>query len=271
MTAALRLTDADGSAIRGPSIAFHDIGLTLGRTEILHRIALKIEAGSIHALVGPNGGGKSSLIKTLLGQMPHRGRLTLNWPDAPGVIGYVPQALEFDRGLPMTVDDFMVATTQRRPAFLSRSKVSAPAISAALERVDMLSRRTRRMGALSGGERQRVLLAQSLVPAPDLVVLDEPMAALDEAGIQVFESLLAGWREIGVTVLWVEHDLEAVGRLADRVSGINRRILFDGPPSNMLEPERLLSLFSARPRVRTTDTVTDRPPTVHGLPVEDAA
>lgn len=69
----------------------------------------------MHAIVGPNGGGKSSLIKTLLGQMPHQGQLTLHWPGEREVIGYVPQALEFDRGLPMTVDDFMAAMCQRRP------------------------------------------------------------------------------------------------------------------------------------------------------------
>src|SRR3546814_1219601 len=86
----------------GPLIEFGDVSLNLGRTTILDAVAFQVQPGSIHALVGPNGGGKSSLIKTLLGQMPHQGRLSLQWPGEPGVIGYVPQALEFDRGLPMT-------------------------------------------------------------------------------------------------------------------------------------------------------------------------
>ncbi len=119
----------------------------------------------------------------------------------------VPQALEFDRGLPLTVDDFMAAMCQRRPAFLGLSRNRRPAIDAALERVGMLAKRGRRMGALSGGERQRVLLAQGPVPPPQLLVLDEPMSALDEGGIQVFERLLLDWRQAGVTVLWIEHDL----------------------------------------------------------------
>lgn len=232
----------------GPSIEFAGVSLTLGRTTILDNVTFQVEPGSIHALVGPNGGGKSSLIKTLLGQTPHQGRLSLQWPGEAGVVGYVPQALEFDRGLPMTVDDFMAAMCQRRPAFLGLSKQYASAIGEALERVGMQDKRKRRMGALSGGERQRVLLAQGLIPSPRLLVLDEPMSALDEAGIQVFERLLRDWRQAGISVLWIEHDLEAVGRLADRVTGLNRRVLFDGPPRQTLTPERLLLLFSTHPR-----------------------
>lgn len=232
----------------GPRIEFAGIDLNLGRTRILDNVSFQVRAGSVHALVGPNGGGKSSLIKTLLGQMPHQGELRLHWPAAPGTIGYVPQALEFDRGLPMTVDDFMAAMCQRRPAFLGLSRRHAPAIEQALARVGMLDKRKRRMGALSGGERQRVLLAQGLVPEAQLLVLDEPMSALDEPGVQVFEQLLRDWRQAGTTVLWIEHDLQAVGRLADRVTGLNRRVLFDDAPQQVLTPERLLELFSSHPR-----------------------
>ncbi|QVI77157.1 metal ABC transporter ATP-binding protein [Pseudomonas syringae] len=241
---------------QGPGIEFKQVSLTLGRTTILDQVHFNVRAGSVHALVGPNGGGKSSLIKTLLGQTPHQGQLSLLWPAVPGLIGYVPQALEFDRGLPMTVDDFMAAMCQRRPAFLGLSKHYAAAIGEALERVGMQDKRKRRMGALSGGERQRVLLAQGLIPAPQLLVLDEPMSALDEAGIQVFERLLGDWRRSGVTVLWIEHDLDAVRRLADQVTGLNRRILFNEPAATALTPERLLTLFSAHPR--TTDSSAGR-------------
>lgn len=243
MTAAANL-----AAACGPRIEFAGIDLTLGRTRILEQVTFAVASGSVHAIVGPNGGGKSSLIKTLLGQMPHQGQLTLHWPGDGQVIGYVPQALEFDRGLPMTVDDFMAAMCQKRPAFLGLSRRVAPDIDAALARVGMLDKRKRRMGALSGGERQRVLLAQGLVPAPQLLVLDEPMSALDEAGAQVFEQLLLAWRQAGTTVLWIEHDLEAVLRLADRVTGLSRKVLFDAPPAQALTPERLLGLFSIHPR-----------------------
>ncbi|WP_070886453.1 metal ABC transporter ATP-binding protein [Pseudomonas sp. D1-3] len=244
------MTAAENLGVKaiGPTLDFQQVSLVLGRTSILDNVTFQVRPGSVHALVGPNGGGKSSLIKTLLGQMPHQGALSLEWPGAVGTIGYVPQALEFDRGLPMTVDDFMAAMCQRRPAFLGLSKHFSKPIDDALARVGMLEKRKRRMGALSGGERQRVLLAQGLIPAPQLLVLDEPMSALDEAGIQVFERLLGDWRRAGMTVLWIEHDLEAVKRLADRVTGLSRRVLFDAPPAEALTPERLLGLFSTHAR-----------------------
>lgn len=97
-----------------------------------------------------------------------------------------------------------------------------------------------------------MLLAQGMVPMPALLVLDEPLAALDEAGVQVFEQLLADFRQAGVTVLWIEHDLQAVARLADSVTGLNRQVLFDGPPAEVLTPEALLDLFSTRPRAPIT-------------------
>lgn len=238
-----------GHVVDGPRLVFDKVSLTLGRTAILHEVSFTVSAGSVHALVGPNGAGKSSLVKTLLGQMPHQGRLALDWPHGAQTIGYVPQALEFDRGLPMTVTDFMATMTQRRPAFFGVSPHRVHDIDAALGRVGMADKRTRRMGALSGGERQRVLLAQGLIPAPSLLVLDEPMAALDDAGVRVFEQLLTEWRVQGITVFWVEHDLQAVRELADQVTGLNGHVLFDGKPQNVLTPQALLDLFSTRPRL----------------------
>lgn len=237
----------------GPAITLERVSLRLGQTAVLREVSLRVAPGSVHALVGPNGAGKSSLVKTLLGQTPHEGAVKIEWPGtAVGTVGYVPQALAFDAGLPLTVDDFMATMTQRKPAFLGFSALRSREIGEALARVGMADKRRRRMGALSGGERQRVLLAQGMVPMPALLVLDEPLAALDEAGVQVFEQLLADFRQAGVTVLWIEHDLQAVARLADSVTGLNRQVLFDGPPAEVLTPEALLDLFSTRPRAPIT-------------------
>ncbi len=230
----------------GPGVVAAGLSLTLGRTRVLEDVSLTVAPGSIHAIVGPNGGGKSSLIRCLLGQVPHQGQVALDWPGQPGRIAYVPQALQFDTGLPMTVQDFLAALNTARPAFLRPDADSRARIQTQLARVGMTGKADRRMGALSGGERQRILMTQALDPAPDLLILDEPMAALDESGAALIEDLLAGLRAEGVTVLWVEHDLDAVRRLADRVTALNRHVLFQGAPADELTAERVLKLFSHR-------------------------
>lgn len=235
-----------GQAIVGPAIHIRDLDLTLGRTRALQDITLTVDPRSIHAIVGPNGGGKSSLIRCLMGQLPFRGEIALDWPGPPGRISYVPQALQFDAGLPMTVMDFLNALASPRPAFLRPRPAIRSQILHQLDLVGMAGKADRRMGALSGGERQRVLMAQALDPAPDLLILDEPMAALDEAGAALFETILTDLRASGVTILWIEHDLDAVRRLADRVTALNRAIRFDGPPALELTSDRVLDLFSHR-------------------------
>lgn len=237
----------------GPSVSFSDVGLVMGRTEILRDVSLGVAAGSLHAVVGPNGGGKSLLTRALLGRAPHAGEIVVDWPGAPGVVAYVPQSLDFDRGLPMTVMDALVAMTSRRPAFLRPAARDRERVLSALSRVGMAEKAGRLVGALSGGERQRVLMAQALIPEPDLLVLDEPMAALDEAGVQAFEALIRELKARRATVIWIEHDLAAVRRLADRVTGLNRTVLFDGAPDEELTPDRLLDLFSHHPRVARSD------------------
>jgi zinc transport system ATP-binding protein len=231
--------------VSGPEITVSQVGLSLGGSTILEAVDLRVAAGSLHALVGPNGGGKSSLAKALLGQMPHRGTIRLDWPGAqPGTVAYVPQAAEFERGLPITVGDFLAILCQRKPAFLGPARALKARYADALDRVGMADKRHRTMGALSGGERQRVLLAQALIPAPELLILDEPMTALDDAGVEMFRGVLATVQAAGGTTVWIEHDLGEVKRRADRVTGIHRRVLFDGVPSLELSADRLLDLFA---------------------------
>jgi zinc transport system ATP-binding protein len=90
--------------MQGPSIEFERVNLRLGATTILEDVSFKVRAGTIHCIVGANGGGKTSLVRSLLGQMPHSGRI-IEWRSR--VIGYVPQTLDFDRSLPITVGDFI--------------------------------------------------------------------------------------------------------------------------------------------------------------------
>lgn len=226
----------------GPSIEFEKVGLVLGNTRILEDVNFGVAAGSIHCVVGANGGGKTSLIRALLGQMPHTGRITVRWQDSR-VIGYVPQTLDFDRSLPVTVLDFMAMATQRRPVFLGVPRAHRAAIEQRLAGLGLGERLHARLGSLSGGERQRVLLAQALIPEPALLVLDEPSTGLDLAGKTLLERTIRGFADAGGTVVWINHDIVQVGEVADRLTYINRRVLLDGPPGEVLAGGMAAQLF----------------------------
>ena len=135
--------------MQGPSIEFERVNLRLGATTILEDVSFKVRAGTIHCIVGANGGGKTSLVRSLLGQMPHSGRISIEWREGR-VIGYVPQTLDFDKSLPITVGDFMAMATQRRPVFLGVSKARRDEIDRMLERLGLNGKRKAKLGSLSG-------------------------------------------------------------------------------------------------------------------------
>jgi zinc transport system ATP-binding protein len=229
-------------SVRGPAIEFDAVGLRLGNTEILRGVSFKVRAGSIHCIVGANGGGKTSLVRALLGQMPHTGRIAIQWQEGR-VVGYVPQALDFDKSLPITVFDFMAMTCQRRPVFLGSSWPTRRAIRGALERLGVAAKANTRLGSLSGGERQRVLFAQALIPEPALLVLDEPMTGLDLAGKEILERAITEFAAAGGTVLWINHDIVQVHDLADALTYVNRTVLLDGVPDEVLATGTAGQLF----------------------------
>jgi zinc transport system ATP-binding protein len=228
--------------MRGPSIEFDGVGLALGNTEILRGVSFKVRASTIHCIVGANGGGKTSLVRSLLGQMPHTGRITIHWSEGR-VIGYVPQTLDFDKSLPITVADFMALTCQRRPVFLGASRATRASIEAALERLGLVGKLRTRLGSLSGGERQRVLFAQALIPEPALLVLDEPMTGLDLAGKEIVERAIVGFVKAGGTVLWINHDIVQVHALADALTYVDHTVLLDGAPREVLATGAAAELF----------------------------
>lgn len=210
--------------MQGPSIEFTDVGLVLGNTTILENVTFNVRAGSIHCIVGANGGGKTSLVRSLAGQMPHTGRISIHWQEGR-IMGYVPQSMEFDRSLPLTVLDFMALTAPCRPAFLGPGRARHRLIGDTLARVGMRDKTRARLGSLSGGERQRVVFAQALLPEPALLILDEPMSALDVSGRAIIEQVIRDFAAGGGTVVWINHDLAQVGAMANAVTRIERRVV----------------------------------------------
>jgi zinc transport system ATP-binding protein len=230
--------------MQGPSIHVENLSLRLGASRVLSGMNFSITSGALHCFIGPNGGGKTSTARCLLGQMPHQGNIRFEWSTTGGrTIGYVPQLIEMERTLPLTIDNFMTALNQNKPAFMATRKEKKLLIDAALERTGLTAKRKFMIGSLSGGERQRLLFAQALMPAPAFLVLDEPMTSLDEGGSRLFEDLILQEHASGTTILWINHDLDQVRRLAQTITVIDRGVLAHGPTATTLTADMQRGVF----------------------------
>lgn len=225
---------------------FDRVTVRLSGVSILEEVTAKAPRGGCTAVVGPNGAGKSTLLLALLGHVPFAGsiRVAASTEGGKPRIGYVPQRLQFDRGLPMTVRDALVMGLQRRPLWLGTNRTSRDRARELLAAVRAESLEGRMLGVLSGGELQRVLLALALEQDPDLLVLDEPASGVDIKGGQLFCELLERLRrERGFTQLMVSHDLATVTHHATHVVMLNRRVVAEGTPQAVLTTANLGAVF----------------------------
>jgi zinc transport system ATP-binding protein len=217
-----------------------------GGVSILDSVSASVPRGGCTAIIGPNGAGKTTLLLALLGEMSYKGRIhtTCNVTGGCSKVGYVPQRLTFDRGMPITVSEFLAMGSQRKPLWFGiRSDLRKRGI-ALLDAVKAAHLADRNLGELSGGEMQRVLLALALQQEPELLVLDEPAAGVDFQGEYVFCELLDGLRkEKGFTQLMVSHDLATVTHHATHVICLNRKVAAEGPPKETLTNTNLTAIF----------------------------
>lgn len=196
---------------------------------VLEEVSCELPEGEFLALVGPNGGGKSTILKLILGLLdPWEGTVRVFGQPPRQVrhrIGYLPQAQQLDPLFPVTVWDVACMGRLRpswRPQRLTHH--DREAVATALERAELLDQKDRLIGSLSGGQRQRVLLARALASEPELLLLDEPGAGLDpiaSAELYDFLATLAG----EVTVILSSHDLVAVRRFASWVGAVDRGLV----------------------------------------------
>ena len=225
-------------------VKFDSLSVSLGGVSILDSVTASVPLGSSTAIVGPNGAGKTTLLLALLGQIKYKGSIVFEKDNKLPRIGYVPQKLTFDRGLPLTVVEFMVMGIQKLPLWLGVRKQNRARAMNLLSLVNALDLSDRRLGALSGGELQRVLLALAIQQDPQLLVLDEPAAGVDYHGEHLFCELLEKLRkEHGYTQLMVSHDLGTVSHHASHVICMNKKVAAEGTPSEVLTPEILSTVF----------------------------
>lgn len=203
-----------------PSVVFQNTSVKIERNQLLSNFNLTIEPGCWLGIVGPNGGGKSTLIKALLGLVPHKGHISLDWHQGSiGSVGYVPQLAPFDATLPITVLDYLRMVSEERPVWLKYKQNKI--IAKKMQQFDISHFADKRIGTLSTGERQRVLLCGTLINQPDILMLDEPLAGVDKQGHQLILDLLNDYHQQGKTILMVEHHWQVVAKYCQQVALID--------------------------------------------------
>ncbi|MDH3427237.1 MAG: ABC transporter ATP-binding protein [Gemmatimonadota bacterium] len=209
------MTEAPVVSLRGVSFAY-------GRTIVLQEVDFELEPGEFVGIIGPNAGGKTTLLKLVLGLLdPDAGTVRVfgvSPRDARGRVGYVPQYARFDPSFPIDVRSAVAIGALGRHG--PRGSAAAEAVERALSRVELTDVATRQIGALSGGQLQRALIARALVAAPRLLLLDEPTASLDtRIGRSVYDLLEELAEEI--TVVLVSHDIGVISRHVRTIACLN--------------------------------------------------
>jgi zinc transport system ATP-binding protein len=227
------------------AVELRDVWFGYGEVPVLEGVDLRVEPRDYLAILGPNGSGKTTLVKLVLGLLrPARGSVRVfgREPErARGRVGYVPQRVEFDLEFPIRVADVVRMGRLRRGRLLRPfSAADRDPAARALGTVEMEALAERPIGALSGGQLQRVLIARALALEPELLLLDEPTASLDERiGLGVWELLERLSRSM--TVIVISHDIGAISRHVRSVACLNRRLY--AHPSRELTPEMLEATY----------------------------
>jgi zinc transport system ATP-binding protein len=208
---------------------------------VLSNVDLAIERGQFVAIAGPNGGGKTTLLRLVLGiERPTTGKALLFGEPAhrfsrPEAIGYLAQRAQLGVSAPATVREVVAAGRLPRVGLLGRAgHEDRELIEQSIERVGLRSVAHRPLARLSGGQQQRAFIAKALATEPELLVLDEPTTGVDVEAQEAFAALLDRLhRELGVTILYVSHEFGAVERFVERIVLVRGGVIFDGTPSEL--------------------------------------
>ncbi len=215
-------------------IDIRDLWFAYNGHTVLEAVNLSVEPGDFIAMIGPNGGGKTTLLKVMLGLLePTRGSVSVLGGPPSGTshrVGYVPQNVHFNREFPISaLDVVMMGRLSPGTRWARGGRNDRIAAHEALDRMGMGAYCDRRMGELSGGQRQRVLIARALATDPSLLFLDEPTASIDTRGQAELYRLLDELNET-VTIIVVSHDLMAISTHVKSVACVNRRVHYHGHP-----------------------------------------
>lgn len=225
-----------------------NIALSYGRHEVMSNITFAVETGDYIGVAGPNGSGKTSLIKSILGLLPPvAGKITFDSSiTGSRSVGYLPQkAIQSDTLFPAKVKEVVamgLLAHKRGARFFNASDYEK--VEAVLAKLGVAELADKKIGSLSGGQQQRVLLARAMVSSPRLLVLDEPTSALDPKIREEFYDLLGQLNERdNITILLVSHDMASIGKYTKKLLYLDRKIVFYGSYDEFCGSEEMGAYF----------------------------
>jgi zinc transport system ATP-binding protein len=213
-----------------------------GEQLVLKQIDLRVEPRTTLGLIGPNGAGKSTLIKLLLGLVaPTRGTIQIDGLQPRqaisrgNIVGYLPQNPHLATNVPISVRQVVqLGLVGKTGMFKSYARDDLNFVDHLLDRIGIADQANQSVSELSGGQLQRVLIARALAPRPKVLLLDEPTTGIDRSGQQRFIDLLTNLKdELGLTLVFVSHDLRAVSSISDRIACLNVTLHYHDTPEHM--------------------------------------
>ena len=210
-----------------PVIEVRGVTFGYGREVVLDHVDLDIQPRDFLAVIGPNGGGKTTLVKVILGLLrPWSGEVVRRVD--PGRLGYVPQFSTFDKSFPLRVSDVvLMGKLGRRGLFQRYSREDREDVDRILDRLKLSSVSRSHVAEISGGQLQRVLIARSLAADPEILFLDEPTASIDPESREVLQEILEELNRT-IPIVVVTHDVTSMSSMVKRIACINRRLFYHG-------------------------------------------
>lgn len=233
------------------AVDIKDLWVSLNGDFILREVELQIRRGIFLGLIGPNGGGKTTLLQIILGLIkPDRGQVQVFGRPAghhknKGLIGYLPQRAFADLSFPVTVFDVVMMGRYPKIGLWRRaSSEDRGQVLEKLQAVGMHHLRDRPIGHLSGGEQQRVFIARALVSDPQMLLLDEPTAGVDTKAQDAFYQLLGRLKEtLSLTIVLVSHDIGVIPYHTDEIACLNQKLHLHGKCPEVLDSEDLKKVY----------------------------
>jgi len=222
--------NAEPSTFVPHAIEVQDVSFSYEKTEVLKDVSFRLKQGEFLGIIGPNGGGKTTLVRLMLGLLrPDRGKITILGMEpnaASRRVGYVPQSIDLSRSFPISVMDvaFMGRLSRARIG-KGYSREDAEKVRQVLEKVGMWEHRRKPIGKLSGGQKQRVFIARALATDPEILFLDEPTASVDpEFQVNLYDILEELNRQ--VTIVVITHDIGVVSSYMKSIACVNKHFIF---------------------------------------------